>query len=59
MKKTAPGDILEPLFETYKLTANAPMSGAYLNLSILAQGVLDIHADDLFPAEIKDALGIR
>jgi hypothetical protein len=58
MKKTAPGDILEPLFETYKLTANAPMSGAYLNLSILAQGVLDVHAVDLFPDEIKAALGI-
>ena len=58
MKKTAPGEILEPLFETYKLTANAPMSGAYLNLSILAQGVLDIHADDLFPADIKGALGM-
>jgi hypothetical protein len=34
------------------------MSGAYLNLSILAQGVLDVHAVDLFPDEIKAALGI-
>ena len=58
MKQTVPGEILAPLFESYKLTASAPMSGAYLNLSILAQGVLDIHADDLFPAEIKAALGL-
>ena len=58
MKKTVPGETLKPLFESYKLTASAPMSGAYLNLSILAQGVLDVHAVDLFPAEIKAALGI-
>lgn len=58
MKKTVPGETLKPLFESYKLTASAPMSGAYLNLSILAQGVLDIHADDLFPADIKVALGM-
>ena len=58
MKQTVPGEILAPLFESYKLTASAPMSGAYLNLSILAQGVLDIHADDLFPADIKTALGL-
>lgn len=58
MKITSPGEILEPLFESYKLTASAPMSDAYLNLSILAQGVLDVHAVDLFPAEIKTALGI-
>jgi hypothetical protein len=52
MKLTVPGEILAPLFESYKLTASAPMSGAYLNLSILAQGILDIHADDLFPDDI-------
>ena len=58
MKITSPGEILEPLFESYKLTASAPMSDAYLNLSILAQGVLDIDAVDIFPDEIKTALGI-
>ena len=58
MKLTVPGEILEPLFESYKLTASAPMSGAYLNLSILAQGVLDIHAEQLFPTEIKTDLGL-
>ena len=56
MKKVAPGETIEPLFDTYKLTAKAPISGAYLELSILAQGVLCEHAELLYPAEILNAL---
>ena len=56
MKKTSPGETLAPLFTSYKLTANSPMSGAYLELSILTQGVLVEQTQELFPADIFQLL---
>ena len=56
MKKTSPGEALAPLFTSYKLTANSPMSGAYLELSILTQGVLVEQTQELFPADIFQLL---
>lgn len=56
MKKVKPGEIIEPLFESYTLTASPPMVGAYLNLYIIAQGVLCSDVEYAFPAEIVDEL---
>lgn len=43
MDMLSPGEAAKSLFDTYKLTASAPMPGAYLELSILAQAVY--HSD--------------
>ena len=52
MKKVSTGETLSPLFTSYKLTAPSPMSGAYLELSILTQGVLSDNVEELFPDDI-------
>ena len=52
MKKVSTGETLSPLFTSYKLTAPSPMSGAYLELSILTQGVLSDDVEELFPVDI-------
>jgi hypothetical protein len=56
MKKTKPGDSLARLFESYKLTAQPPMLGAYLELSILAQAFYVTDAEYVFPTEIFNNL---
>lgn len=58
MKKVPAGETLAPLFTSYKLTASSPMSGAYLELSILAQGVLEEDMDSLYPDDIKQSLSV-
>ena len=59
MKKTARGEVLKQLFDKYKLTAPSPMSGAYLELSILTQGILEGDVDELFPVDIKAKLSVN
>lgn len=54
MNKTVPGEILPTLFESYMLTASPPVSGAYLELTILAQGVYAEDIPLIFPQEILD-----
>lgn len=56
MKKVSSGETLAPLFTSYKLTASSPMSGAYLEFSILAQGVLEEDMAALYPDDIKQTL---
>ncbi len=52
MKPVVPGEVLEPLFDSYKLTASSPVGGSYLAFTIIAQGVYLADAQHLFPAEI-------
>lgn len=52
MKRVKAGETVEPLFNSYKLTAASPMGGAYLEFNIVAQGVRCEDGEHLFPAEI-------
>lgn len=53
-----PGDKLPELFDSYTLTASAPLPGAYLELAVVVQGVLYCdNIEEIFPADILTALG--
>lgn len=52
MNKTVPGEIIPTLFKSYTLKASPPVAGAYLELTILAQGVYASDIDLIFPQEI-------
>jgi hypothetical protein len=52
MKSVVPGETIEPLFDSYKLTASSPVGGSYLAFTIIAQGVYLADAQHLFPADI-------
>jgi hypothetical protein len=56
MKSVVPGEIIEPLFDSYKLTASSPVGGSYLAFTIIAQGVYLADAEHLFPNDIWAAL---
>ena len=56
MKKTVPGEQLLPLFDTYTLTAKAPILGAYLEFNVLAQAFYVDDIKDAFPSVIFDNL---
>lgn len=53
-----PGDELPKLFDKYTLTSSGSMPDSYLELAVVAQGIL--HTEDLkkvFPEDILNALG--
>lgn len=52
MKSVVPGETIEPLFDSYKLTASSPVGGAYLAFTIIAQGIYLADAQHLFPDDI-------
>ena len=52
MNKTVPGGTIPRLFKSYTLTASPPVAGAYLELTILAQGVYASDINLIFPQEI-------
>lgn len=56
MKEVPRGETLKELFTSYKLTADAPMADAYLELTILAQAILPADRDHIWPEEILNDL---
>lgn len=58
LQVTHPGDVIAPLFDSYKLTAQAPMAGAYLEMDILVQAVYHGDVMDFFPEDVLTKMGL-
>ena len=58
LQVTHPGDVIAPLFDSYKLTAQAPMAGAYLEMDILVQAVYHGDVMDFFPDDVLTKMGL-
>lgn len=56
MQVVKPGETIQPLFKSYKLTAPAPTGGAFLAFTILAQGVYATDAQYLFDSDVWNEL---
>lgn len=55
---THPGEVIAPLFDSYKLTAQAPVAGAYLEMDVLVQAVHYEDVKDFFPNHILTEMGL-
>ena len=58
LNKTVPGETIPSPFESYKLTASPPVSGAYLELYVLAQAVYYEDVTYLFPSSLYTSINL-
>ena len=58
LNKTVPGETIPSPFESYKLTASPPVSGAYLELYVLAQAIYYDDVTYLFPSSLYTSINL-